>query len=207
MTEDTHDHRDFTIERVYPNCKAHVWAAWSVREKKAAWFRNPMLEMDFRPGGFERSRSRSDGRARQRDSILRDQRGRVCSRLFNGREWSLALGFAHDHHVQGREWRDPAEIYGADVRPPAERRSRRPQTWLERPARWIGPLPCGGHERKRRRKLTGFRKRTARPGSRRQNLYPIRAPTWVRPGLMWVQRLACEMCSMLAIKSQCSSNW
>ena len=40
-----------------------------------------------------------------------------------------------------------------------------------------------------------------------QNLYPIRAPTCVRPGLMWVQRLACEMCSILAMTSQCSSNW
>ena len=40
-----------------------------------------------------------------------------------------------------------------------------------------------------------------------QNLYPIRAPTWVRPGLMCVHRLACEMCSTLAITSQCSSNW
>jgi hypothetical protein len=40
-----------------------------------------------------------------------------------------------------------------------------------------------------------------------QNLYPILAPTCVRPGLMWVQRLACEMCSMLAMRSQCSVNW
>lgn len=60
MPEDTHYHREFTIERVYANCKAHVWAAWSIREKKAAWLRNAPLEMDFRPGGFERSRFRSD---------------------------------------------------------------------------------------------------------------------------------------------------
>jgi uncharacterized protein YndB with AHSA1/START domain len=60
MTDNTHHHRDFTIERVYPNSKAHVWACWSIREKKGAWLRNAALEMDFRPGGFERSRFRDD---------------------------------------------------------------------------------------------------------------------------------------------------
>ncbi len=60
MTENTPYHRDFTIERVYTSCKAHVWAAWSIPAKKAAWLRNKALEMDFRPGGFERSRFRSD---------------------------------------------------------------------------------------------------------------------------------------------------
>ena len=27
----------FTIERIYPNCRAQVWSAWAVREKKAVW--------------------------------------------------------------------------------------------------------------------------------------------------------------------------
>jgi uncharacterized protein YndB with AHSA1/START domain len=60
MSANTQHHNDFTLERVYPNCKAHVWAAWSIREKKAAWMRNAALEMDFRPGGFERSGFRDD---------------------------------------------------------------------------------------------------------------------------------------------------
>ncbi|PTE11667.1 SRPBCC domain-containing protein [Mesorhizobium helmanticense] len=47
-------HDSFTLERVYPNRKAEVWAAWSIREKKAEWLGNSALEMDFRPGGFER---------------------------------------------------------------------------------------------------------------------------------------------------------
>ena len=47
-------HDSFTIERVYPNCRAHVWAAWSVAEKKAKWFGGGTIEMDFRPGGGER---------------------------------------------------------------------------------------------------------------------------------------------------------
>ena len=50
-----HDHATFTIERVYPNCRAHVWAAWAVREKKAAWLGNRDLALDFRPDGLERS--------------------------------------------------------------------------------------------------------------------------------------------------------
>lgn len=58
MTDASEHHRQFTIERVYANCPAHVWAAWSIREKKAAWLRNGGLEMDFRPGGAERSRFR-----------------------------------------------------------------------------------------------------------------------------------------------------
>jgi uncharacterized protein YndB with AHSA1/START domain len=47
-------HDSFTLERVYPHRKDDVWAAWSIREKKAAWMGNPGLEMEFRPGGFER---------------------------------------------------------------------------------------------------------------------------------------------------------
>jgi len=54
MTTQAQHHERFTIERVYPNCREHVWAAWAVTEKKAAWFGNGSFEMDFRPGGFER---------------------------------------------------------------------------------------------------------------------------------------------------------
>ena len=48
-------HEQFTIERLYPNVKSEVWAAWSDRAKKAEWLGAPGLEMDFRPGGSERS--------------------------------------------------------------------------------------------------------------------------------------------------------
>lgn len=57
----TVSHETFAIERVYPNCRAHVWASWSVREKKAAWMGDAGLEMDFRPGGEERG-AFEDGR-------------------------------------------------------------------------------------------------------------------------------------------------
>lgn len=46
-------HDSFTLERLYPQRKSEVWAAWSIREKKAAWLGDPALEMDFRPGGSE----------------------------------------------------------------------------------------------------------------------------------------------------------
>ena len=28
MGEQSQHHREFTLERLYPNCKEHVWAAW-----------------------------------------------------------------------------------------------------------------------------------------------------------------------------------
>ncbi|SDH19315.1 SRPBCC domain-containing protein [Pelagibacterium luteolum] len=55
MGEQSQQHREFTLERFYPNCKEHVWAAWSIREKKAAWLGSEGLEMNFSPGGVERS--------------------------------------------------------------------------------------------------------------------------------------------------------
>jgi uncharacterized protein YndB with AHSA1/START domain len=55
MSEQAQHHREYTIERVYPNCRDHVWAAWSIREKKAAWLGSEGLEMEFVPGGVERS--------------------------------------------------------------------------------------------------------------------------------------------------------
>ena len=47
-------HDSFTLDRVYPERRSEVWAAWSIPEKKAAWMKSPVLEMDFRPGGSER---------------------------------------------------------------------------------------------------------------------------------------------------------
>jgi len=60
MTGENHQLDSFVIERVYPNCRAHVWAAWSVPEKKAAWFGSRALDMDFRPGGGERTSFTND---------------------------------------------------------------------------------------------------------------------------------------------------
>lgn len=48
----------FTIERIYPNCREHVWSAWSTPGKKAAWFGSSEHSMDFRVGGSERAAHR-----------------------------------------------------------------------------------------------------------------------------------------------------
>jgi uncharacterized protein YndB with AHSA1/START domain len=48
----------FTIERIYPNCREHVWSAWSTPEKKASWFGSSEHSMDFRVGGSERAAHR-----------------------------------------------------------------------------------------------------------------------------------------------------
>lgn len=49
-------HDDFTIERVYPNCREHVWSAWSSPAKKRRWFGEGLEELQFEVGGSERSR-------------------------------------------------------------------------------------------------------------------------------------------------------
>lgn len=55
MTRPQQEHRQFTIERIFPNCLDHVWAAWAIPEKKRAWFGEGLVEVDFRPGGAERN--------------------------------------------------------------------------------------------------------------------------------------------------------
>jgi len=55
VTKPEQEHRLITIERVFPNCVDHVWAAWAIPEKKKAWFGEGLVELDFRTGGAERS--------------------------------------------------------------------------------------------------------------------------------------------------------
>jgi uncharacterized protein YndB with AHSA1/START domain len=55
MEVSSEHHESFTVERVYPSPRPDVWAAWSTRAQKAAWLGASGLELDFRPGGSERS--------------------------------------------------------------------------------------------------------------------------------------------------------
>jgi uncharacterized protein YndB with AHSA1/START domain len=53
-------HESFTITRTFAKCRAHVWSAWSDRDKKWRWLTgatetSPDYVMDFRVGGSERS--------------------------------------------------------------------------------------------------------------------------------------------------------
>ena len=60
MTKPSTVHDSFTIERVYPNCREHVWSAWSTPSKKAKWFGGGDHSMDFRVGGDERASFRDE---------------------------------------------------------------------------------------------------------------------------------------------------
>lgn len=96
MTESNHQLDSFTIERIYPNCRAHVWSAWSVPEKKAAWFGSRAMDMDFRVGGGEKTSFRNDMGEHTNDTryfeILDEQRIVLAySMAMNGRVHTVSL--------------------------------------------------------------------------------------------------------------------
>lgn len=53
MSKIVQHHETFTIERIYPNCVEHVWAAWAIPEKKQSWFGGDIADSDFQVGGTE----------------------------------------------------------------------------------------------------------------------------------------------------------
>jgi uncharacterized protein YndB with AHSA1/START domain len=55
MTDASIAHDSFTLERIYPNCREHVWSAWAMPAKKAKWFGGGDHSMAFRAGGGERA--------------------------------------------------------------------------------------------------------------------------------------------------------
>jgi uncharacterized protein YndB with AHSA1/START domain len=54
MTDAAQQHETISIERIYSNCRDHVWLAWASFDKKKAWFGAGLTEFDFTPGGAER---------------------------------------------------------------------------------------------------------------------------------------------------------
>lgn len=70
MTDEAQHHDQFTVERIYPNCLDHVWAAWAVPEKKKAWFGDGLSELDFRVGGVERGSFRNDMGEHSKEAIF-----------------------------------------------------------------------------------------------------------------------------------------
>lgn len=88
-------HDTFTIERTYKAPPERVFAAWSNPEQKRAWFVEgegwtiDAHEMDFREGGFERSRFRfGDGPPMTNDAYYYE----ILSsrRIVNSYEMTLA---------------------------------------------------------------------------------------------------------------------
>lgn len=55
MSQPAQSHDTLVIERVFPNCLAHVWSAWASLEKKRGWFGDGLEQLEFEPGGLERS--------------------------------------------------------------------------------------------------------------------------------------------------------
>ena len=72
-------HKTFTIERVYPTTAARVFAAFTDPVKKRRWFAEGVgfvvdsFTLDFRVGGFERTRFRyGDGPPMTNDCVFLD---------------------------------------------------------------------------------------------------------------------------------------
>jgi uncharacterized protein YndB with AHSA1/START domain len=78
MKERSITHSTFVIERSYPTAPQRVFAAFSDPAKKRRWFAGDKdfkaeeFEMDFRVGGRERSRFRSQGLTCTNDTVYRD---------------------------------------------------------------------------------------------------------------------------------------
>jgi uncharacterized protein YndB with AHSA1/START domain len=125
MTDASIVHDSFTLERIYPNCREHVWSAWAMPAKKATWFGGGDHSMDFRAGGGERAAFR-DGMGEHVNEtryfeIAEGERIVFAySMAVNGR----VHGVARHRHVRRRGGRHAPHLHRADVRDPAKRRGR-----------------------------------------------------------------------------------
>ncbi len=75
MSTDSVAHSTFSLERAYTVSADRVFAAWSDPDAKARWFAGPGIdhELEFRVGGREVTRGRSDAGARMEfESVYRD---------------------------------------------------------------------------------------------------------------------------------------
>jgi uncharacterized protein YndB with AHSA1/START domain len=69
------EHATFVVERNYEASPERVFAAWADPAAKARWYVDPdtALELDFRVGGWERSRGTApDGRSYTYEAVYRD---------------------------------------------------------------------------------------------------------------------------------------
>ncbi len=95
MTDKQH-HDSFDIERIYPNCRDHVWAAWAVPEKKKAWFGDGLAKVDFRVGGRERGGFRNAMGEHTKEAVFFEitEKERIVyaySMAMNGRVHTVSL--------------------------------------------------------------------------------------------------------------------
>ncbi|MGI3170291.1 SRPBCC domain-containing protein [Pseudooceanicola sp. C21-150M6] len=96
MSDERQHHDQFTLERIYPNCLDHVWAAWAEPEKKMAWFGDGLTEVDFREGGRERGGFSNDMGEHTKEATFFEisERERIVygySMAMNGRIHTVSL--------------------------------------------------------------------------------------------------------------------
>lgn len=89
-------HESFTIERVYPACREHVWSAWSMPARKAKWFGGDDHGLDFRVGGREHSSFRNEmgehvNETRYFDIVENERIVMAYSMAMNGRVHTVSL--------------------------------------------------------------------------------------------------------------------
>ncbi len=74
MSDHTVTHATFTLERVYPVPPDRTFGAWADPKVKGRWFAGNAdgYEMDFRPGGIERTRGTIDGKHIAWESLYRE---------------------------------------------------------------------------------------------------------------------------------------
>ncbi|MEW2491672.1 SRPBCC family protein [Streptomyces sp. NPDC048411] len=108
MTDHVVTHATFTLERLYAASPATVFAAWAAPEAKARWFAGPDAEheLDFRVGGREVNRGRSDGgpvltfESWYRD-IVQDERIVYTSTLSEGQDLATVSLTTVEFHPEG----------------------------------------------------------------------------------------------------------
>ncbi|MFF9512491.1 SRPBCC family protein [Streptomyces sp. NPDC014724] len=140
MTDRAVTHATFTLERRYAASPATVFAAWADPEAKARWFAGPDAdhELDFRVGGREINRGRSDGgvvltfESWYRD-IVPDERIVYTSTLSEGQDLATVSLTTVELHPEGEGTRLLLTEQGTflDGREEPSWREQGTGTWLD----------------------------------------------------------------------------
>ncbi|WP_103501194.1 MULTISPECIES: SRPBCC family protein [Streptomyces] len=133
-------HATFSVERVYEQPPARVFAAWADPATKARWFTEPGFrhELDFRPGGREITRGSRPGGpeltfASAYHDIVPDQRIVYSSVLSEGERVATVSITTVELVPEGEHTRLVLTEYGAflDALEEPEWRERGTRAWME----------------------------------------------------------------------------
>jgi uncharacterized protein YndB with AHSA1/START domain len=91
MSDPSVEHATFVVERFYEASPQRVFAAWSDPQAKARWFHDGAeFELDFRVGGWERSRG-----------ALPDDREYAFEALYRDIVPNRRIVYTYDMHLDG----------------------------------------------------------------------------------------------------------